>query len=357
MSKNLRLLLWLIAIVIIIPGILILIASITKFEPDEVSRIEVSASPEVLLQDAEIDLMIWNIGYSGLDASMDFFYDGGEQVRPSKENVFRNLEAIRSFLGKNDSIEYFLLQEVDVESKRSYRVNQYDSISRTLSEYHNYLALNYKVFFVPLPVINPMGRVASGLASFSKYQPSEVKRYSFPGNYQWPKNLFMLDRCFLVQRHPLANNKELLVINTHNSAYDDGSLRKKQMEYLREFLLKEYQKGNYIIAGGDWNQSPPAFEEVFDDQVLDTVNYSEISKDYLPEGWKWAYDETMPTNRRVATVYERGATPTALIDYFLVSPNIHIESIKGIDMNFQYSDHQPVILKIKMKNDSHPPDE
>lgn len=348
MSKFLRFLLWLIAILIIIPGILILIGTITNYEPDKVSRIEVSASPEVLLEDAEIDLMIWNIGYSGLDASMDFFYDGGDQVRPSKENVFRNLEAIRTFLGDNDSIEYFLLQEVDVESKRSYRLNQYDSISSTLSEYHNYLALNYKVFFVPLPVINPMGRVVSGLGSYSKYQPSVVRRYSFPGNYEWPKNLFMLDRCFLVTRHPLENEKELIIINTHNSAYDDGTLREKQMQYLKGFLLEEYQKGNYIVVGGDWNQSPPGFEEKFEDQVLDTINYSEISKDYLPEGWMWAYDESMPTNRRVANVYERGTTPTALIDYFLVSPNIHVESITGIDMNFRYSDHQPVILKVRI---------
>jgi endonuclease/exonuclease/phosphatase family metal-dependent hydrolase len=357
MSTILKFLLWLIAILIIIPGILILFATITNYEPDRVSRLEVSASPEVLLEDVEIDLMIWNIGYSGLDASMDFFYDGGEQVRPSKENVFRNLEEIRSFLGENDSIEYFLLQEVDVESKRSYRLNQYDSISSTLSGYHNYMALNYKVFFVPLPVINPMGRVVSGLASYTKYQPFEVRRYSFPGNYQWPKNLFMLDRCFIVARHPLENDKELVIINTHNSAYDDGTLRKQQMQHLKGFILEEYQNGNYIAVGGDWNQSPYGFEENFEDQLLDTANYSEISKDYLPLSWKWAYDQTMPTNRRVATVYERGITPTALIDYFLVSPNIHVESVTGIDMNFQYSDHQPVILKLRIKIESPAPDE
>ncbi|MFW5645295.1 MAG: endonuclease/exonuclease/phosphatase family protein [Bacteroidota bacterium] len=348
MSKILKFLFWLIGIVIFIAGLLILIATITDYEPDKVSRIEVSASPEALMQEAEVDLMIWNIGYSGLDASMDFFYDGGEQVRPSKKNVLRNLEAINAFLHENDSLDFFLLQEVDVESKRSYRINQYESISGNLSSYHAYLSLNYKVFFVPLPMKNPMGKVESGLASFSRYQPSEARRYSFPGNYSWPKYLFMLDRCFLVQRHPLTNNKELIIINTHNSAYDDGSLRKIQMEYLREFLIEEYRKGNYIIAGGDWNQSPPGFEEEFDGQVPDTVNYSEISKDYLPEGWKWAYDKTMPTNRRVSTIYERGTTPTALIDFFLVSPNIHIESITGIDMNFQYSDHQPVILKARL---------
>lgn len=348
MSKYLKILLWIVAVLAVSLGILILIATLTDYEPEERNKIEISSSPEVLLPDAEFDVLIWNIGYAGLDADMDFFYDGGEKVRPPEENVFRNLEAIEEFLEKNDSIEFFLLQEVDVDSKRSYRINQYDSISNTLHEYQNYLALNYKVFFVPLPVINPMGRVVAGLATYTPYQPAEVYRYSFPGNYQWPKNLFMLDRCFLVNRHPVSDGKELLIINTHNSAYDDGSLREKQMEYLKKFMLEEYEKGNYILAGGDWNQSPPGFKNQFDGQVMDTLNYTEIEEDYLPPAWQWVFDPTVPTNRRVSTLYERGSSLTTLIDFFLVSPNINVETIKGIDLNFQHSDHQPVILKVKL---------
>ena len=73
----------------------------------------------------------------------------------------------------------------------------------------------------------------------------------------------MLDRCFMVNRYPLENGKELLVINTHNEAFDPGEIRKAQMAYLKEFLLSEYAKGNYIIAGGDWNMSPPDFKPEF----------------------------------------------------------------------------------------------
>ncbi len=356
MSKILKFLLWLIVAVLLAAGILILVASLSDYDPDEITKIEISASPEVLLPEIELDIMIWNIGYAGLDASMDFFYDGGTQVRPPKENVINNLNTIERFLQNNDSVEFFLLQEVDVDSKRSYRISEYDSISKTLSKYHSYLGLNYKVFFVPLPVTNPMGRVTSGLVTLTKYQPAEVTRHSFPGNYDWPKNLFMLDRCFLVNRHPLKNNKDLIIVNTHNSAYDDGSLRKMQMEYLKSFLKEEYNKGNHIIVGGDWNQSPPGFSKEFSDQAFDSINYTEINEDYLPDDWKWAFDERIPTNRRVAVVYERGSTPTALIDYYLVSPNVQIENVQGIDLDFQHSDHQPVILKIKIGDEKDPPD-
>ena len=52
----------------------------------------------------------------------------------------------------------------------------------------------------------------------------------------------MLDRCFLVNRYPVSNGNELLMINTHNSAYDDGSLRKQQMDFLKDFLWLNMRK-------------------------------------------------------------------------------------------------------------------
>jgi endonuclease/exonuclease/phosphatase family metal-dependent hydrolase len=346
MSKVLKFLAWLILAIAVLLGGLILYATLSDYEPDEVISMEIKGIPDVMISDFQIDVMIWNIGYCGLDASMDFFYDGGKQVRPPETNVQENLAEVLRFLKSNDSIEFFLLQEVDIDSRRSYRINQYNSIQSLKQAYHSFSGLNYDVFFVPLPFSNPMGKVESGLQTLTRYMPSGVTRHSFPGNYAWPKNLFMLDRCFLVSRHPLGNGKELLVINTHNSAYDDGSLRKMQMEYLRDFLKEEYSLGNYIIVGGDWNQSPPGFPKQFEEQVFDDQDYSEIPADFLPADWQWVWNGKYPTNRRVATVYEKGETPTALIDFFLVSPNLTVYDIKTIDLDFRHSDHQPVILRV-----------
>lgn len=99
------------------------------------------------------------------------------------------------------------------------------------------------------------------------------------------------------------------MINTHNSVFDEeGELRKKELVKLNDFMMKEYRKGNYVIAGGDWNQNPRGSE----------MNY------------------------------QKGKTKTTIIDFFVVSPNVIVESVKTIKTGFENSDHQPVIMKIKI---------
>jgi endonuclease/exonuclease/phosphatase family metal-dependent hydrolase len=158
----------------------------------------------------------------------------------------------------------------------------------------------------------------------------------------------MLDRCFLVSRYRLDNGKNLLVINTHNSAYDDGTLRSRQMAYLKTFLIQEYEKGNYVIVGGDWNQCPPSFSPEFDRNLMDDENRMDIERDYLPK-WRWAYDRKVPTNRRLVAPYDKRTTLTTVIDFFLVSPNVEIKQVQGIHLEFEHSDHHPVKLEIKLK--------
>ncbi|MCK5541520.1 MAG: hypothetical protein KAI40_02425 [Desulfobacterales bacterium] len=293
----------------------------------------------------KLDFMLWNIGYSGLSKDMDFFYDGGKNVRPTRKVLKENLSKIKTFIKEQNQTEFFLFQEVDVNSKRSYGTNQYNEIKKLFPEYHTSFGKNYDVNFIPVPVKTPMGKVVSGLQTLSAYKPELVVRHSFPGNYSWPQGLFMLDRCFLVNKYPVENNKQLIVINTHNSAYDDGNLRKGQMEYLRNYLTMEYKKGNYIIVGGDWNQCPPDFKPDFKDNIMDNTTRMDIKKDFLPS-WKWLYQNKIPTNRRVDIPYSKGKTLTTVIDFFLVSPNIETIELKGINLDFENSDHNPVKLSI-----------
>ena len=327
---------------------LIVYATITDYKPDVQTIVYEGETSDVFADSALIDILIWNIGYCGLSADMDFFYDGGKMVRTSLEQTKKNINSVKDFLIKNDTIEFILIQEVDKKAKRSYKTNQYDSLKFLLHDHMAFYGKNYDVFFVPLPFTNPLGSVDAGLGTFSKYKPTSSVRFSFPGNYDWPKGLFMLDRCFLVNRYKVSNGKELLVINTHNSAYDDGSLRSQQMKYLKDFLFSEYEKGNYIIVGGDWNQSPANFQPDFVHN-FDTINHSEIADDYLPESWNWIYSNKVPTNRRLLKPYIKNATMTTVIDFYLISPNIEKLSIETIDLDFKNSDHQPVIAKIKLK--------
>jgi hypothetical protein len=74
-----------------------------------------------------LSMITWNIGYAGLGKEMDFFYEGGRQVRPSFELSEKYLEGIISYIGLNRSTDFFLFQEVDLRSKRSYNKDQFFS--------------------------------------------------------------------------------------------------------------------------------------------------------------------------------------------------------------------------------------
>ena len=346
--KYLKYPLYLLLLAVAIFLFILIYGTLSDYKPQE--EILISSNPEApVVNDSVFNIMIWNIGYCGLGEKMDFFYDGGKGVRPERAVSQENLQGVINYVATQEHCDFFLFQEVDVKSKRSYRINQLDSLGTTLAPVHSSFGKNFDVFFNPVPPRAPLGKLHSGLATLSVKEPASSMRYSFPGNYGWPMGVFMLDRCFLVNRYPLAGGKELLVINTHNSAYDDGSLRKGQMEYLHGFLTEEYGKGNYIIVGGDWNQTPYGFEPRFEYDRFDTIQLSYIEQDYLPGEWTWLYDPGVPTNRRVDIPYVSGVSRTAVIDYYLLSPNLDPVAVKGINLNFVYSDHQPVLASFRLK--------
>jgi endonuclease/exonuclease/phosphatase family metal-dependent hydrolase len=346
-KKILKTILAVILLLLLVFAGIIVYAVISDYKPEEKTVLFHSDKSDTLKDSLEISLMTWNIGYCGLDRDMDFFYDGGTKVMTPRKKCLENLEAVKKFLRSNDSIDFFLIQEIDRNSKRSYHFDEYDTITKVLEDHHPFFATNYKVFFVPVPPASPMGKVLSGIALFSRYQPSSSVRYAFPGQYGFPKQLFMLDRCFMVNRYPLNNGKELLVINTHNEAFDPGEIRKAQMAYLKEFLLSEYAKGNYIIAGGDWNQSPPDFKPEFSNNQINKDQMM-MTSDYLPPDWKWVYDNNSPSNRSVIAAYDPATTTTTVIDIFLLSPNVRGISVNCINLNFGNSDHNPVRVKVRL---------
>jgi endonuclease/exonuclease/phosphatase family metal-dependent hydrolase len=333
---------------------LIVYAVISDFKPEEKVVISQSGKPSVLSDSLSFTLLTWNIGYAGLDKGMDFFYDGGTKVITSEKNCLENIAGICDFLKGNDTIDFIFIQEIDRKSKRSYRVDEYQRLSEKLSGYESFFAKNYDVFFVPVPPSDPMGKVVSGIATYSKFIPESSTRYSLPGHYGFPTQLFQLDRCFMVNRYRIENGKELVLINTHNEAFDkDGSIRKAQMERLREFVLNEYNAGNYVITGGDWNQSPPDFKPAFTGNKgftgqIGNFNLMGIASDYMPENWKWIFDPATPSFRTVVAAYDPATTPTSVCDIFLISPNVESVSVKCQHLGFTNSDHNPIIIKVKL---------
>ncbi len=331
-------------------GLLIVYATLTYYDPPKELVISQSSTPDTVKCNQELNLLSWNIGYAGLGENMDFFYDEGVKVRDTYERTLINLDSISKFLKQKSPYPFILLQEVDICSKRSYRINEMERF-QTIEGYHTALAPNYVVKFVPIPPTSPMGQVNSGVMSMSKYQPISSTRFAYPGQFGWPTRLFNLRRCMLVNRYPTDNGKEFILINTHNSAFDDGSLKKQEMGFLKEFVINEYSKGNYVVVGGDWNQAPPTFllNSFGDNYKVEFFKLTNIAADFMPNDWKWIFDPSHPTNRYLNEPYENGKTYSSIIDFFLVSPNIELIDNQNFNLGFTNSDHNPVSLKFKLK--------
>lgn len=328
----------------------LLFGTLTDFTPEKEITLNIRAKANAQ-PDSIFTFLNWNIGYGGLGEKADFFYDGGKMVVSKEEDVENYLLGIYNFIKANDSVDFVFIQEVDTLARRSYSINELYGIANQLPDFAYSYAVNYDVKFVPVPYTNPMGKVVAGLASFSKFQPTGAMRFAYDANFSWPTSIYFLDRCYLAHRIPLENGKEFITINTHNSAYDKtGELKKRELEMLKEFVLKEYEKGNYVVVGGDWNQCPPGYDaRTFWKSNVEIAENANIDAAYMPEGWKWAYDNTVPTNRSLLFPFDAEKTDRTVIDYYLVSPNLEVLQVKNVDLQFKFSDHQPVLLQVKLK--------
>lgn len=326
--------------------------SIMDYRPDSIETLEVTGpkADAYNLQQDTFNLLSWNIGYAGLGAEMDFFYDDGKQVRPTKKMGRQYLDNIKSFISNQDSVDFFMLQEIDKRGRRSHNFNEVDEITELLHHNHSVFAMNYNCQFVPVPVYEPLGYVKSGMLTFSEFPITEAKRHAYPLIASWPNKLFLLDRCFILTRFPLENGKDLVLLNTHNSAYvTDKTLRLQELQIIKDKMIEEYSKGNFVVAGGDWNANPPNFkpEDGFNGHKFFASTVT-MDLNTLPKGWTWAYDPTAPTNRQNYKSFVKGENPTTILDYFVVSPNIELLMANTIDLNFKDSDHNPVYIKIRL---------
>ena len=147
----------------------------------------------------------------------------------------------------------------------------------------------------------------------------------------------------------MDNGKTLVILNIHNSAFDTtGAMRKHELDLLSERMVHEYNKGNYVISGGDWNNNPRNFNisSIISGDPVFEVN-PQIESNFLP-GWKFIFDPSQPSNRNVVKPYHKGETKTTIIDFCVLSPNIEEISSSTILTGFQYSDHQPLLIKVKL---------
>lgn len=338
--------------IVIIVGLALFGLTLTDYSPEEVMDLTVENNQDqVLSLNKELTALSYNIGYGGLDRGQDFFADGGKRSRgESKEKVEENLEGIWKNIEGLDP-DFLLLQEVDLDSSRSYRIDQLDYFKDLLGTYGHVYGTNYRAPWVPVPLLSPMGKAESGIASFSKYQLGTAVRYDLPGKEKWPVQLFELDRCFTESILHIEGGGELVLINLHLSAFDEGGrIRKEQLAYLKRHLEDKYKRGSHILVGGDWNHNLPGTDPYnFDHKEEWPFWLKDFPEDFNLDGFTWALDPSKPTVRTLAQEYVPGYNFLASIDGFLISDNIDLLKVEVLDDQFRYSDHNPVSLSFILR--------
>ena len=338
---------------IILAALFLCFCAVTTLKVKPLESMGVSGEGSSKLKaDSGIKIMTWNIGYGGLDENMDCFLDGGTMVTAVSEDAVKtNMKAMEEKIQGEDP-DIFLLQEIDLKSRRSFKVDELAMMRDTFGDrYSSSYACNFKAGYIPIPLGNGLGRVEAGISSFSKFAISSSERVQLPIPFKWPVSMLNLKRCLLVSRMELeGSDKELVIVNLHLEAYDDGEGKAKQLGQLMDLLSEEYEKGNYVIAGGDFNQTFSTCDygkyPKMNDWVCPVIDAG------LYPGFQFVMDDEVPTCRSLYKTYfdsDKKTHQYYMIDGFIVSDNIEIERLETLDLGFRNTDHNPVVMEISLK--------
>lgn len=337
--------------VFVLIAALLLWLTLTEYKPAAAENVDVAAAGAAGTQPAvgdSVSVLSWNIGYAGLGKGSDFFMDGGKNSRSAdKATVNAYLSGIAGTLKATDANVY-MLQEVDENSTRTFHINERQALSLANSTF----ALNYSCKYIPYP-LPPIGTVNSGLLTVTPYTIESAQRVSLPCPFNWPLRIANLKRCLLANYIPLKNSdKYLVMVDLHLEAYDSGEGKIAQTKMLNEFIQSEYKKGNYVIAGGDFNQEFPGALDAYPNTHSNLWSPGTLDKSALPEGWSLVADTSNPSCRLDNQPYDpsdTAGTQYYVIDGFILSPNVKLESVNTLDKGFADSDHNPVLLKATLE--------
>ena len=356
MKKVLKIILIvLLVIVVLAAGYLVYVfAAFHRFGSGEIPVTGETGRSAPAGAETPIELVSWNIGFGAYEADYGFFMDGGTQSWAwSKERLDANLGRICGELRGYDA-DLYLIQEVDTDSTRSYHVDERAPLLGALNEGRAWtFAKNYDSPFLMYPLTQPHGASKAGVMTFSRFDIALAQRVELPIESGVTK-LLDLDRCYSRQEIPVDGGGTLVLYNLHLSAYtSDGTIATQQLRLLLEDMQAEYEKGNWCVAGGDFNK----------DLLGDSSKYfGKADKTYTwampipPETFDGVdislvapLDEAnpVPSCRNADGPYHAGQY-TLTVDGFLVSENVGVLAAEVVDTGFAYSDHNPVRLRFTL---------
>ncbi|MCQ2436753.1 MAG: endonuclease/exonuclease/phosphatase family protein [Clostridia bacterium] len=297
----------------------------------------------------DLTAMTYNIGFAAYTADYGFFLDGGNESRAASADSVNSVMGSIAELAYGYDPDLVIFEEVDYDSTRSYHIDEREPLLSKFAGYDSVFAINYDSPYLFYPILCPHGASRAGILTFTRYDIKSSVRRSLPIENTLMK-LLDLDRCYSVTRLDTDNGRELVIYSTHMSAYSsDGSIATEQLKMLTEDMQKEYEAGNYVICGADFNK----------DVLGDSSVYFGI------DGKEFTWAQPFPTDlldgkplTLVRPLDENDPIPSCrnpdgpynenqfvlTIDSFIVSDNVTVTSAEVVDTGFAYSDHNPVVI-------------
>lgn len=340
----------LITILLLIPPVFILWGAGGFQRPKKIhGKILKPASFQNLSTPDVLKIVSWNIGYGqGLGSE-----GGKDYKKKSQEEFVQDLTQMALYLQKLNP-DIILLQEVDLNSSRSFKINQLELFKKFLPQHFSAYGLNWDANYVPFPYWPPskhFGQVRAAGVIFSRF-PIVSQDFALlpkPENNPWWYNLFYLFRYYQDVRIEIGS-RVYSVINNHLEAFDQEG-RVQQAKILKSRCELDLKEKNLLLVGGDLNSIPQyaSVKEGFPDYPKDrytmdkTLSIMESIKgirNSLPETIYKAYESThftFPSD-----------VPDRRLDHLFVNDKTEVLSLSVLRDIGTLSDHLPVLMELRL---------
>ena len=289
-------------------------------------------------------LMTYNMGYaSGMSNA---------QAVESQEFAYKmNREAIHQILVKHDP-DILVMQEVDFDSKRSFREDQADAIMRFKNYQAVGIAPNFSKKYIPFPYWPPAvhwGRVHSGQTIHSRMRiVNHWSNQLVDPDFSFFYMAFYMDR--LVQHAVIETPQgKLHVLNAHLEAWD-GPTREKQAQQILD--LYEEIKNEPVILAGDFNVTLPyaSVQHNFPDVQGQTDYRNEKTMSLILDqtDLRLAIDKERYLKNEEAYMTYPSDKPHMRIDFILGNRFIRFIESDIVREDVRGSDHRPVWADFKI---------
>lgn len=275
----------------------------------------------------QLRIMSWNIAYGyGIGS------EGIGYVPKTKEQYAETIQKMGELI-KKLNVDIALLQEVDFDSSRSFRVDQSEDLARVTGLAHRATVVSWQNKYVPFPYwpfSRHFGRVAWGGAVLSRFPIKEnaVRIFEKPHEQPFWYNSFYPAR--FVQWVKLGAGP--WVGNLHLDAFvSTARVREARL------IVGALPEGEILGLGGDFNSelgraddALAVFEVAAPSRLFNVPNTAEFRKNQQPL-------LTFPSNQ-----------PEQRIDHGYFAPGA-VSSHRVVHEAGTLSDHLPVLWEIRVR--------